>query len=355
MAKKIFLSPSNQKLNTYAYGGTTEDVQCGKIAEFCKIALERCGFEVKLEQYDTMQNRVAHSNAWGADLHVPIHTNAFNASVGGTRVFYFQPNTASYKAAQSIYSVLKDITPGKSDAMTQNTSFYEMNKPKAPAVYVEAEFHDVPEYAKWIINNTELIGESICKGICAYFGVAYKDVVDEAPSSVALYRVQVGAFSVKANADAMAEKIKAAGFNIYMVKVDNLYKIQVGAFSNKDNAYAMVEKLKAAGFDGFITTNSGTAVSNPTKSIDELAKEVIAGKWGSGKDRRIRLIEAGYDYDAVQERVNEILYPVKKKSVEEIAKEVIAGKWGSGSKRKTNLINAGYDYDAVQRKVNELL
>lgn len=75
-----------------------------------------------------------------------------------------------------------------------------------------------------------------------------------------LYRVQTGAFSSKANADALLKKVKAAGFDTYMVKVDDLYKIQVGAFSKKENADAMAAKLKAAGFDIFITTKSGTAV-----------------------------------------------------------------------------------------------
>lgn len=45
----------------------------------------------------------------------------------------------------------------------------------------------------------------------------------------------------------------------------------------------------------------------PTKSVDELAKEVIAGKWGNGADRKARLAAAGYDYSAVQSRVNELL------------------------------------------------
>ena len=44
-----------------------------------------------------------------------------------------------------------------------------------------------------------------------------------------------------------------------------------------------------------------------TKSVDELAKEVIAGKWGNGTDRKNRLTSAGYDYNAVQRRVNELL------------------------------------------------
>ena len=76
MSKRIFLSPSNQDGNHYAYGNTTEDVQCGKIAAAAEKALKRCGFEVKTEQYDTMQNRVAHSNAWGADMRRYIPTPA---------------------------------------------------------------------------------------------------------------------------------------------------------------------------------------------------------------------------------------------------------------------------------------
>ena len=68
-----------------------------------------------------------------------------------------------------------------------------------------------------------------------------------------LYRVQTGAFSSKPNADAFLAKVKAAGFDTYMVKVGNLYKIQVGAYSNKSNADAMAAKLKAAGFETFIT------------------------------------------------------------------------------------------------------
>lgn len=51
-------------------------------------------------------------------------------------------------------------------------------------------------------------------------------------------------------------------------------------------------------------------VEQPTKpavSVDELAKQVIEGKWGNGADRAKRLKDAGYDYDAVQKRVNEML------------------------------------------------
>lgn len=125
-----------------------------------------------------------------------------------------------------------------------------------------------------------------------------------------LYRVQTGAFSKKANATALAEKLKKAGFDTYIVQSGSLYKVQVGAYSVKANADAMAKKLKAAGFDTYITTKSGTAVAADApakKSVDEIAREVIAGKWGNGATRKQKLTAAGYDYSAVQKRVNELL------------------------------------------------
>lgn len=123
----------------------------------------------------------------------------------------------------------------------------------------------------------------------------------EKPSG-GLYRVQTGAFKSKTNADAMLAKVKAKGFDTYMVKVGGLYKIQVGAFKVKANAEAMMKKLQAAGFSAFITTEEGTG-----KSADELAREVLQGKWGNGAERKKRLEAAGYDYAAVQKKVNQLV------------------------------------------------
>lgn len=122
----------------------------------------------------------------------------------------------------------------------------------------------------------------------------------EKPSG-GLYRVQTGAFKSKTNADAMLAKVKAKSFDTYMVKVGDLYKIQVGAFKVKANAEAMMKKLQAAGFSAFITTEEGAG-----KSVDELAREVLQGKWGNGAERKKRLEAAGYDYAAVQKKVNQL-------------------------------------------------
>ncbi|MBR0384982.1 MAG: hypothetical protein IJI05_00370 [Erysipelotrichaceae bacterium] len=94
--------------------------------------------------------------------------------------------------------------------------------------------------------------------------------------------------------------------------------------------------------------------------IEAIAKEVIQGKWGNGQERADKLRAAGYDYQTVQTKVNDILHGTDSSSkpaydVTAIAKEVIRGKWGNGAERKQRLTDAGYDYKTIQSKVNELL
>lgn len=90
----------------------------------------------------------------------------------------------------------------------------------------------------------------------------------ETPSSGTgtLYKVQTGAFKQKSNAQALEKKLKAAGFDTYVVNTGGYYKVQVGAFSKKANAEAMLAKLKAAGYsDAFITTGSGGTAAASVK------------------------------------------------------------------------------------------
>ncbi len=90
----------------------------------------------------------------------------------------------------------------------------------------------------------------------------------ETPSSGSgtLYKVQTGAFKQKSNAQALEKKLKAAGFDTYVVNTGGYYKVQVGAFGKKANAEAMLAKLKAAGYsDAFITTGSGGTAAASVK------------------------------------------------------------------------------------------
>lgn len=121
------------------------------------------------------------------------------------------------------------------------------------------------------------------------------------------------------------------------------------------DAYA---RAVAEGLAEFLALPVKYCMTEETKSITELAQEVIAGKWGNGSARKTNLTKAGYDYSAVQAEVNRLVKGVtapKKKSNEEVAKEVIKGLWGNGAARKKRLTDAGYNYSVIQAIVNKLL
>ena len=103
------------------------------------------------------------------------------------------------------------------------------------------------------------------------------------------------------------------------------------------------------------TTATKHTTTTKKKSVSEIAKEVIAGKWGNGEERKKKLTAAGYNYNSVQTEVNKLVSSTKKKSVNELAKEVIAGKWGNNPAREKKLKAAGYNYEAVQAEVNRIL
>jgi hypothetical protein len=93
-------------------------------------------------------------------------------------------------------------------------------------------------------------------------------------------------------------------------------------------------------------------------SVEQAAKEVIQGKYGNGQERKQAITALGLDYEEVQARVNDLLSGEKAKptkTVEQLAKEVILGLWGNGQERKNALISSGYDYELIQKRVNELL
>ena len=91
-----------------------------------------------------------------------------------------------------------------------------------------------------------------------------------------------------------------------------------------------------------------------SKSISELANEVILGAWGNGAERKARLEAEGFNYKEIQNKVNEILLG-NKKPIEDVAKAVIRGEYGNNPQRKERLEAEGYNYNEVQQLVNEIL
>jgi len=91
---------------------------------------------------------------------------------------------------------------------------------------------------------------------------------------------------------------------------------------------------------------------------NEVVRQVMRGEWGVGQERIQQLTDAGYDAERIQEKVNLALqgsHVNDTQTMDALAYEVIQGDWGNGEERKEQLEAAGYDYDAVQQKVNEIL
>ena len=124
------------------------------------------------------------------------------------------------------------------------------------------------------------------------------------------------------------------------------------------NGQERFDNLANAGYDAQAVqdkVNDLLNAGNTSKDLDTLANEVLQGLWGNGQERFDRLTDAGYDAEEVQDKVNEILNTGEVADLTTVANEVIQGLWGNGQERFDGLANAGYDPQAVQDKVNEIL
>ena len=137
--KKIYISPSDQTANAYAAGSTTEAIQCRQIAVAMVKSLSRQGLAALTNTTGSMRDRVQESNDWGADLHVCIHTNAYDEKPGqkevsGTRLFCYALGGEGHKACEAVMARLAPITPGTSDGISARPELYECRAASAPTV-----------------------------------------------------------------------------------------------------------------------------------------------------------------------------------------------------------------------------
>lgn len=171
----IYLSPSQQKGNLYAVGNTNEKEQCEKIAAACRDALEAHGFKVVLTPEKDVTVRVKDAFDVGADWYIPIHTNAFDGTVSGTRMFVRdmedEPDLTMCKA---VFKRLDACCPGTSSNIKTYPTLYEFRTTSPiPAIYCECDFHDNETAARFIISHQKEIGESIARGICDFYHIEW--------------------------------------------------------------------------------------------------------------------------------------------------------------------------------------
>jgi len=288
MAIKITLDPGHGRTgNPYPpQKGYYEGTQMWKLANFLKVELEKYGFEVittrpNLNDNPSLSARGQLAGKNGSALFLSLHSNA-PASASDTKptgsiVYYSLTDTKNKVFADLIGNKVSEVMGhyyrgSLTRVGSSGADYYGVIRAAAQsgckaAFIVEHGFHtNIKDSAFLIVDaNLQKLAVEEAKVIAQYFGQEKKEKPPQAKPGV-LYRVQTGAFKNKANADALLAKVKAAGFDTYMIQADGLYKVQVGAFSVKSNADAMAKKLKSKGFDVYITTKGGSAVSSSPAS-----------------------------------------------------------------------------------------
>lgn len=215
----IYISPSDQNRNygCGTYGSEMEQMEL--LAAEVGKALDRCGVKHKICYHTEMgiDGRPADCDKLGYDYYLALHSNAGGAGVArGCVAYYYE---AGKNLANTLAYAMKKIgqPTDRWSSVQQNKTFYECRMMAATSVLLEVDFHDTPAGAAFIMARRKDIAEAIAESICAEFDVDYVPPKQETNKNV-LYCVQMGAFKNKANAEKLAEKLKKAGYDVYITE-----------------------------------------------------------------------------------------------------------------------------------------
>jgi N-acetylmuramoyl-L-alanine amidase len=190
------------------------------IALACRDELVRHGVEVRMsrtkDENDPLSEEIRECNAYGPDLAVDIHNNAGGGD--GGEVFYHHGGGKGRVLAQNILDEMVKAGQNSRGAKTRKNAsgkdYYGfIRETSCPAVIVECAFVDNATDRQIVATEGKrrAMGVAIAKGILKALGVAYQ-------AERGYWKVQVGAYLYRENAEAMQKKIKAVGFDAFIVK-----------------------------------------------------------------------------------------------------------------------------------------
>ena len=245
----------------------------GKVREWEINEAVRAKVEKQLKHYEDVQiltvsdisgkkdvslnERTKKANDWKADIYVSIHHNAFgsggwNTAKGVETFVYKKTLKEAVSLAQKVQSGIVKHT-GLSNRGVKEGNLHVVRETNMPAILVEGGFMTNKEEAALMQTDKyqSQLASGIVEGIVKFLKLKIKPVFDKPKekaesksSNQSLYRVQVGAFSVKDNAEDLVKEIKdKTDHNAVVVKEGSLYKVQAGAFSKKANADNVAEEI----------------------------------------------------------------------------------------------------------------
>ena len=224
---KVFLSAGHGGSNpgAVANGLIEKNINLNTLLA-CKEVLEKHGVIVVAsrvkDENDDVYEEVREANESGADFAVSFHANAGGGD--GFEVFYHTSNTKGKKLALLCEKYVKEIGQNSRGVKSGNHLYFVKNT-KMMAVLVESFFLDNKEDMAIgdSLEEQRAFGVAYAKAILEYLGIAYIGSGYVPPKEETekdkLYRVQVGAYSIKENAERKLKELKEAGFDGFIVEV----------------------------------------------------------------------------------------------------------------------------------------
>lgn len=186
--------------------------------------LERHGVKVgytrKNDKTVNLNSRGPLANKYGADVFVSIHTNAHNSNAQGVETYSYPGSSKGKNLAKSIQDEIINAKLYTKNRGIKTANFAVLRQSRMPAALIETAFITNKQDAAMLKNRQDEFAIAIAKGILNYLNIKYveekKPTQKPSTSGKGFYRVVVGSYKDKKNAEAQQEKLKKAGFDSFL-------------------------------------------------------------------------------------------------------------------------------------------
>lgn len=192
-------------------------LKAGKILERHGV---KVGYTRKNDKTVSLNRRGPLANSFGADVFVSIHTNAHNSNAQGVETFSFPNSSRGRKLAKDIHNEVANAKLYTKNRGLKTANFAVLRQSRMPAALIETAFITNKADSKLLKNKQNDFATAIAKGTLKYLGIKYKTKSKPKKKNAGkgLYKVQVGAYSDKKNAEKLAKELKKKGYNNFIKK-----------------------------------------------------------------------------------------------------------------------------------------
>jgi N-acetylmuramoyl-L-alanine amidase len=253
MAYKIVLDAGHGGADPGAvYNGRQEKDDTLELTLAVGKILKANGIDVvytrETDVYQTPFEKAQIANDADADYFISFHRNSSAEAnqYNGVEVLLYDKSGVKLEMAENILGAMGELG-FREIGVKERPGLVVLRRTKMPALLLEIGFINSDEDNKLYDAKKAEIAQAIAGAI---LGTLDQETVE----SPEYYRVQTGAFKVRANADRLLYQLQDQGYPAFLLEQDGYYKVQVGAFEQLGNAIAMEQRLRNDGYSTWIVS-----------------------------------------------------------------------------------------------------